>query len=128
MIPKKTKAIYTLLLAFSLFFSLSLSAQNTQIRGFADVLGTYEKGKASFGFDEQDLFITSELTDRISFLGESVFKYTPSSPTDFSVSIERLIIKYNIQGNNNLILGKIHTPYKLLEQCVSSRQGFISNN
>ena len=110
MIPKKTKAIYTLLLAFSLFFSLLLSAQNTQIRGFADVLGTYEKGKASFGFDEQDLFITSELTDRISFLGESVFKYTPSSSTEFSVSIERLIIKYNIQGNNNLILGKIHTP------------------
>ena len=110
MIPKKTKANYILLLLFSTFFSLSLSAQNTQIRGFADVLATYEKGKASFGFDEQDLFITSELTDRISFLGESVFKYTPSSATEFSVSIERLIIKYNVQGNHNLIFGKIHSP------------------
>jgi hypothetical protein len=110
MISTKTIAIPLLPLIFCLFFSLSLSAQNTQIRGFADVLATYENGKASFGFDEQDLFITSELTDRISFLGESVFKYTPSSPTEFSVSIERLILKYNIQGNNNLILGKIHTP------------------
>jgi hypothetical protein len=101
---------YLFYLFFCTLFSLPALAQNTQIRGFADVLASYENGKTSFGFDEQDLFITSELSDRISFLGESVFKYTPSSPTHFSVSIERLIIKYNIQGNNNIILGKIHTP------------------
>ena len=91
-------------------FSSSLFAQNTQIRGFVDALTSYEKGKVSFGFGEQDLFITSELSDRLSFLGESVFKYTPSSPTEFSVSIERIVIKYNFQGNNNIIIGKIHTP------------------
>ncbi len=107
---EKTTAIFLLLFFFAISFSFSSSAQNTQIKGFADFLTSYQKGQASFGFDEQDLFITSELTDRISFLGESVFKFTPTSPTDFSVSIERLIIKYNIQGNNNLILGKIHTP------------------
>jgi hypothetical protein len=110
MISKKITAIHLLPLVFSIFFSLSSSAQNTQIKGFADFLTSYQNGKASFGFDEQDLFITSELTDRISFLGESVFKFTPTTPTDFSVSIERLIIKYNFQGNNNLILGKIHSP------------------
>jgi hypothetical protein len=95
-----------------LFLSLSLDSfgQDTQIKGFIDVLTTYDKDKVSFGFDEQDLFITSAINDRISFLGESVFKYTPSSPTEFSVSIERVIIKYNIKGNNNLILGKVHTP------------------
>jgi hypothetical protein len=103
-----SKYLFYLILS-TLFYTPSL-AQNTQIRGFADVIDTYGKGKASFGFDEQDLFITSEVSDRISFLGESVFKYTPTTPTDFSVSIERLIIKYNIQGNNNIILGKIHTP------------------
>src|SRR4029079_917110 len=48
--------------------------------------------------------------DRLSFLGESVFKYTPSSPTEFSVSIERVVIKYNFYGNNNLLIGKHHTP------------------
>ncbi|MDQ6843512.1 MAG: hypothetical protein M3Z92_04035 [Bacteroidota bacterium] len=84
--------------------------QNTQIKGFIDVLSTYDQDKISFGFGEQDLFITSVINDRISFLGESVFKYTPSSPTDFSVSIERVIINYNIKGNNSLIMGKIHTP------------------
>lgn len=83
---------------------------NTQIRGFIDGTTTYQKGQLSFGFEEQDLFITSQLTDRISFLGESVFKFSPSSPTDFDVSIERVIFKYNYSGNNNLLFGKHHTP------------------
>lgn len=82
----------------------------TQIRGFIDGTTTYQNGKVSFGFGEQDLFITSQLNDRISFLGESVFKFSPSSPTDFDVSIERVVFKYNYAGNNNLLFGKHHTP------------------
>lgn len=104
------KTFYILPFLIYISFSSSLFAQNTQIRGFVDALTSYKKGKVSFGFGEQDLFITSEISDRLSFLGESVFKYTPSSPTEFSVSIERIVIKYNIQGNNNIIIGKIHTP------------------
>ena len=97
---------------FSLFFLIGTkgNAQKTVIRGFVDVLGFDEKGKVGFGLGEQDLFITSEINDRISFLGESVFKYTAGSPTQFSVSIERVVLKYNFYGNNNLIVGKVHTP------------------
>ena len=69
-----------------------------------------EDGKVSFGIGEQDLFITSELSNRISFLGETVFKFSPSSPTDFNVSVERIIGKYNYTGNHNLLVGKHHTP------------------
>jgi hypothetical protein len=87
-----------------------LFAQNTQIRGFIDGTSTYQKGQVSFGFEEQDLFITSQLNDRISFLGESVFKFSPASSTDFNVSIERVVFKYNYAGNNNLLFGKHHTP------------------
>jgi hypothetical protein len=111
MFPGTKKVIYFLtLLIVYIFFSSSLFAQKTEIRGFVDALSSYEKGKVSFGFGEQDLFITSELSDRLTFLGESVFKYTPSSPTEFSVSVERIVIKYNFQGNNNIIIGKIHSP------------------
>lgn len=103
-----------ILLATVLFLvfstSIRLYGQNTQIRGFADVLTSIQNDRLSFGFDEQDLFITSQLSDRFSFLGESVFKFTPSSPTTFSVSIERIIIKYNFAGNHNLLIGKHHTP------------------
>jgi|SRR6185437_1163964 len=84
--------------------------QDTQIKGFIDFLTTYSNKKASFGFDEQDLFITSVLSNKISFLGESVFKFNPASATDFSVSVERVIIYYNLKGNNNLVFGKVHTP------------------
>jgi hypothetical protein len=85
-------------------------AQSMEIKGFVDVTSRYDDGKVSFGFDEQDLFINAVLNDRVSFLGETVFKYAPSSPTEFSVSIERIIINYNIRGNHNLIMGKVHTP------------------
>lgn len=98
------------LIVFCVGLMGQLHAQTTTIRGFVDATSTYEKNKLSFGFGEQDLFITSEITDRISFLGESVFKFDPLSPSEFSVSIERIIIKYNYSGNHNILIGKHHTP------------------
>lgn len=97
---------------FTLFLLSSENSfsQKTVIRGFVDVLSTVEKGKVGFALGEQDLFITSELNDRISFLGESVFKFSPSSATAFNVSIERVVLKYNFYGNHNFLAGKVHTP------------------
>ncbi|GAB4024207.1 hypothetical protein GCM10028773_45500 [Spirosoma koreense] len=85
-------------------------AQRTQIKGFVDVLSYYQGNKVNFGLGEQDLFITSELNERLSFLGETVFKYSPDSPTLFDISIERIIMKYNYAGNHNVLIGKHHTP------------------
>jgi hypothetical protein len=102
--------IFAVVLLVYLSASIPSRGQNTQIRGFADVLTSVQDDRLSFGFDEQDLFITSQLSDRFSFLGESVFKFTSSSPTTFSVSIERIIIKYNFAGNHNILIGKHHTP------------------
>lgn len=100
---------------FVVFLSLTLTcikafSQETQIRGFVDVQSNYDGKKTGFSFGEQDLFITSKLNDRISFLGESVFKFSPASPTSFDVSIERIVLKYNIKGNHNLLVGKHHSP------------------
>jgi hypothetical protein len=85
-------------------------AQNVQVKGFVDVTSAFSRKQLSFGFDEEDLFINAVINNKISFLGESVIKFDPSSTTEFGVSIERIIINYNIKGNNNLIFGKIHTP------------------
>jgi hypothetical protein len=112
----KPKSLRSLAIAMAILcaspklFSQNTIIQNTHIRGFIDALAGYQNGKVSFGFGEQDLFITSELHDRISFLGETVFKFTPGTPTEFSVSIERVVIKYNYYGNHNLLIGKHHTP------------------
>lgn len=109
MLTRQSKLFYVVLFFFFLSSQTSFS-QKTVIRGFVDALSSYENGKVSFGFGEQDLFITSELNDRISFLGESVFKFSPVSPTSFDVSIERIVLKYNYYGNHNFLAGKQHTP------------------
>jgi len=95
---------------FYLCISVCMNAQSTLIKGFIDAGITYEKDKVAFNFGEQDLFITSKLSDRFSFLGETVFKFDSHSETNFSVSIERVVLKYNINGNHNLLIGKHHTP------------------
>jgi hypothetical protein len=110
MLKRRTTLFVAAFSVLSIITSKNSLAQKTVIRGFVDVLSTYQDKKVGFGLGEQDLFITSELNDRISFLGESVFKYSPSSPTMFDVSIERILLKYNFYGNHNLLLGKQHTP------------------
>ncbi len=95
---------------FTAASSESFCQNNTQIRGFVDAGTVFRDGRFAFNLGEQDLFITSDLSDRFSFLGESVFKYNIDSETRFSVSIERVVLKYNYKGNHNALLGKHHTP------------------
>lgn len=94
----------------SLVLSVKLSAQDTQIKGFVAANMFLQDDKVSFGIGEQDLFITSDLNDHFTFLGETVFKYAPGSETEFSASVERIIIQYNYKGNHNFLIGKHHTP------------------
>jgi opacity protein-like surface antigen len=85
-------------------------AQDSQIRGFGNVDVYLQDDQLNFGFGEWNLFITSDLNDKFSFLGETVFKYSPSSSTHFSVGVERLIINFNYKGNHSVLVGKHHTP------------------
>lgn len=100
----------SLIVLLLLLWCTVLRAQNTQIRGFVETHAMLQDGKLSFGLGEQDLFITSELHDNISFLGESVFRFSSASPTLFNVSVERVIMNYNYKGNHSLLVGKHHTP------------------
>jgi len=85
-------------------------SQDTQILGFVAGESSYEDGKLDFAIGEQVLFIRSQLNDRFSFIGESVFKFSENSDTDFSVSVERILLAYNYKGNHNILYGKHHTP------------------
>jgi hypothetical protein len=84
-------------------------SQDTKIRGFIDINSSLENDHLSFQIGEYDLFITSEINDRISFLGETVFRYDLDK-NDFEVSVERVIFKYNYYGNHSFLIGKHHTP------------------
>ncbi len=98
-----------LLLMVSLNQGGQLFAQNTSIRGFVDIGTKLEEDKVNFELGEYDLFITSDLNDHLSFLGETVFRYNQNTE-NFEVSVERAIIKYNYYGNHSLLIGKHHTP------------------
>ncbi len=84
--------------------------QSLIMRGYASITATYQNDTSNFGLGEQVLFFTSQISDRTTILAESVFKFSPGSPTSYNVSIERIILKSNIFGNHNLLIGKQHTP------------------
>ena len=107
---QKNRLLYLFLIAGWLVFSHWTMAQDTQIRGFANVDFYLQDNQLNFGFGDWDLFITSDLNDKFSFLGETVFKYSPSSSTHFSVGVERLIINFNYKGKHSVLVGKHHTP------------------
>lgn len=103
------------LLIFLLFFVEISQAQSfldkTKMKGFAHFEAglNADNGNPVFYVGEQDLFITSQVTDKLDFLGESVIRYN-SVDQEFHSSIERIILKYNYLGNHNILGGKHHTP------------------
>jgi len=63
-----------------------------------------------FSLGEQDFFVTARITDRLSFLGETVVRFSVMSATSFLPSIERAQLKYDYYKNHSVVLGKMHTP------------------
>lgn len=96
-------------------FATHTSAQNfqTKFNGFGHVehsLMLKDSVESYFSLGEHDFFVTSNLTKRISFLGEFVIRYNNASATKFLPSVERAFIKFNYKNNHSIIAGKIHTP------------------
>jgi hypothetical protein len=112
------KKLLVLLVGFAFTQAVAQIKDKTHIRGFMDIGGKYEfqnidnkivNDKLNFVLGEQDLFITSDISERISFLGESVLKYDGASSTKFAISLERAIFKLNYFRNHSFFAGKVHT-------------------
>lgn len=106
-------------LAALLFWGFSHSAlsqqRNTELKIFGHLQYNFDdvseaSGDSYFSLGEQDFFVTSNFSDRLSFLGETVVKYDNSTASKFAPSIERAQLKYDIRGNHSIIMGKMHTP------------------
>ena len=85
------------------------------IRGFGD-FGVYADnqrgGSAAFGMGELNLFITSNLSDRVKFLSELVFENQSSSAmvsNDFNVDVERALLQYSYDDHMKISMGLDHT-------------------
>ena len=65
---------------------------------------------AFFSIGEHSLFVTGKASDRLSFLGEYVIRFTGTSSTGYLPSIERSLLRYSVTANHAVIAGKVHTP------------------
>lgn len=109
-----------LILLWALLLGFALRGQdriNVQIYGHIDyelnrypnAKDTRNDGLGSFTLGEHDFFVTSKITEHISFLGETVITGSKSSSTGFAASIERARLKFNYYGNHSILIGKMHT-------------------
>jgi hypothetical protein len=87
--------------------------QKTVLHGFTDVTyltGGNNTGRTSaFGLGQFDLYITSRVTDKLSFLSETVFEFDDAK-SEFVVDVERVIAQYALSDNFRIEAGKMHTP------------------
>jgi hypothetical protein len=74
--------------------------RNTQLKIYGHLQYNYDKvgdenADSYFSLGEQDFFVTSNLSDRVSFLGETVVKYDNSTASKFAPSVERAQLKFD---------------------------------
>ena len=86
------------------------SFPSMQIRGFTDVdfSATDQPGVSSgFNLGQFALHISSPLSKKITFFGETTFT---AQPTGYNLAVERAIIRYDYNDRFKLSFGKYHTP------------------
>jgi hypothetical protein len=83
---------------------------NLQIRGFADVdfAATDQKGvNSGFNLGQLDLHLASALSPKITYFAEMTFN---AHPTQYTVEVERSIIRYDYNDYFKISFGRYHTP------------------
>ena len=63
----------------------------------------------AFALGGLDLFLRSQLNEKVSFLNETVFE--PNSDGENVLDVERLIIKYEINDDFNVQAGRFHSSF-----------------
>ena len=107
-------------LCASLLASPVLGAQGLTIRGFTDVslLGNRRLGSpasteaassSAFRLGQFDLYLTSNISDRLSILAETVFEYDDDAG-EFVVDVERVLLGYALTNRIRVVAGKHHLP------------------
>ena len=97
--------------------SSSASGPSIQLKGFGHVMSTYEsldmagpgeiESGSHFALGGMDLFLTSRLSDRVSFLNETVFE--PTEEGEYVLDVERVIVKYFVSDRLNVQAGRFHS-------------------
>ena len=105
-----TIALATPLIVGAQGMDMSGAGNETKIGGFADVLyrSQRESGTAGFDFGGVDLFITSRIQKKLSFLAEIMLERGPDGT--IGPDIERVSAAYTFNNYFRLAAGRFHTP------------------
>src|SRR5256885_11487917 len=89
---------------------MDLNKTLLRIRGFSDgtLHGSNLKGDTtSFSLGQVDLFVTSDVSERLKFLSEIVFE--AGRDNSFCVDVERLLLTYSFGDFLNVGVGRFHS-------------------
>src|SRR6266513_442628 len=89
---------------------MDLNKTLLRIRGFSDVTlhGSNLKGdNTSFSLGQVDLFVTSDISEKLKFLSEIVFE--AGRDNSFGVDVERLLLTYSFGDFLNVGVGRFHS-------------------
>ncbi|PYU45964.1 MAG: hypothetical protein DMG53_13155 [Acidobacteria bacterium] len=89
---------------------MDLNKTLLRIRGFSDVTlhGSNLKGDtSSFSLGQVDLFVTSDVSEKLKFLSEIVFE--AGRDNLFGVDVERLLLTYSFGDFLNVGVGRFHS-------------------
>jgi hypothetical protein len=107
------KLLFGIFAFFCFTHHLNAQIKQTQFNGFGHIehsLVRKDSVESYFSIGEHDFFVTSNISKRISFLGEFVIRFNGAVATNFLTSIERAFIRFNYINKHSVIAGKIHTP------------------
>jgi len=89
--------------------------QRVALQGFSDVTFRANEGDGqfdgkgdnnSFALGGVDLFLTSQISDRISFLNETMIEFGEDGA---GLDVERLFVKYSLADYLKITVGRVHT-------------------
>ncbi len=92
------------------------SVPSLKFNGFAGVKYTVqdevnapEANANTFALGQFDLFVTSQMSEKLNALGEIVFEFADNN--EVVVDLERYILKYSLSDSLNIELGRMHIPF-----------------
>ncbi len=102
------KTLLLLILFYATALSTNAQELNLNYKGFLDLRANYNKNHSGFSFTGLDNYITSQLSDKLSFAGEIAVE--PEDGQNFKIDVERIHITYEFNENFKIRAGRFYAP------------------
>jgi len=84
------------------------NAQEIVYKGFLDINASVDKNHSTFTFGGFDNYVSSQITDKLSFVGEIIVQ--PMQGQEFRVDVERIHATYEFNDKFKMKIGRFYAP------------------